>query len=44
MVLQQEMGLHSLTIEGLGTLGIRVIIVVITFLRSWPKLKKEQVA
>lgn len=39
MVLQQEIGLKSLTLEGLGILGTSAIRVEFAFLKSCPDLK-----
>jgi hypothetical protein len=34
--------IKSLTLEGLGTLGFKAIVVVFTCLSNWPELKKDQ--
>jgi len=40
-MLQQEISLKSLTLEGLGTLEIKAIKVAFTYLSSLPDLKKD---
>jgi hypothetical protein len=42
MVLQHEIGLNSVTFDGLGTLGIKDIVVAFTCLRSRPEKKKTE--
>lgn len=44
MILQQEIGLQSPILLGLGTLGNKVIIVALTSLRNFPSLKKDRIA
>jgi hypothetical protein len=41
MVLQQEIDPKSLTLEGLGTLGIKVIVLAFTCLRNQLDLKND---
>jgi hypothetical protein len=43
MVLQHEIGLNSITFDGLGTLGIKDIVVAFTCLRSRPEKKKDRI-
>jgi hypothetical protein len=44
MVLQHEIGLKYLIFDGLGTLGIKCIVVAFTCLRSRPREKKDRLA
>jgi len=43
MVLPHEIGLKFVTFEGLGTLGIKDIVVAFTCLRSQQKKKKDRI-
>lgn len=44
IVLQQDIGLKSPTLEGLGTLGTSAINVELAFFSNWPDLKKVLIA